>query len=53
MAGFYLDPNRPMPEFPDPVAAAAEPTSTVQAAAAADSTSPMALLADAWVVQPE
>jgi uncharacterized membrane protein len=53
MAGFYLDPNRPMPEFPDPAAAAAESTSTVQAAAAADSTSPMALLADAWVVQPD
>jgi uncharacterized membrane protein len=39
MVGFYLDPNRPMPEF--------------QATAAADSTSPMATLADAWVVRPE
>jgi hypothetical protein len=44
MAGFYLDPNRPMPEFQ----AAADSTSAVQAAAAADSTSPMAMLADLW-----
>jgi YD repeat-containing protein len=50
MAGFYLDPNRPMPEFP---AAAADSTSPAQAAPAADSTSPMTMLADLWVVRPE
>jgi uncharacterized membrane protein len=49
MAGFYLDPNRPMPEFQ----AAAASTSPVQVAVAADSTSPMAMLADLWVVRPE
>jgi Protein of unknown function (DUF3466) len=50
MAGFYLDPDRPMPELPP---AAANSTSAVQAAAAADSTSPMEMLADLWVVRPE
>jgi hypothetical protein len=51
MAGFYLDPNRPMPEFP--AAATAESTSPARAAVAADSTSPMTMLADLWVVRPE
>jgi len=51
MAGFYLDPDRPMPEFP--AAAAADSTSPVPAAVAADSTSPMTMLADLWVVRPE
>jgi uncharacterized membrane protein len=50
MAGFYLDPNRPMPEFPT---AAAASTSSVPAAVVADSTSPMTILADVWVVRPE
>jgi YD repeat-containing protein len=50
MAGFYLDPNRPMPEFP---AAAADSTIPVPAAVAADSTSPMTMLADLWVVRPD
>jgi YD repeat-containing protein len=50
MAGFYLDPNRPMPELP---AAAAGSTNSVSAAVAADSPSPMTMLADMWVVRPE
>jgi uncharacterized membrane protein len=52
MVGSYLDPNRPMPEFPAADAAAADSTSPVQATEAADSTSPMAMLADLWVVRP-
>ena len=51
MAGFYLDPNRPMPEFP--AAAAADSTSPAPAAVAADSTSPMTMLADVWLARPE
>jgi hypothetical protein len=49
IAGFYLDPDRPMPELAALAAAAADSTSAAEATATADSTTPMGMLADMWV----